>query len=127
MIDRPYLIFYDAQCRICQRGRQMIERFRPNSPVRFVDSNDARAMGRYPQMNARGQMYVLDPSGRLSGGYDALAALAPILPAFGWMSGFFSLAPVRALGHRAYRWLAVNRYRLGGQASCNEGACQLNP
>ena len=54
-----------------------IERFRPTAPVRFVDSNDTREMARHPQMNARGQMYVLEPAGRLSGGYDALAALAP--------------------------------------------------
>src|SRR5207253_9722857 len=69
MNNRPYLIFYDSQCRVCRRGRQLIERLRPRSPVRFVDSNDAGEMARYPQMNARGQMYVLDPTGRLSGGY----------------------------------------------------------
>jgi predicted DCC family thiol-disulfide oxidoreductase YuxK len=123
--SRPYLVFYDGQCRICRRGRQMIERFRPSAPVRFVDSNDANEMARHPQMNARGQMYVLEPAGRLSGGYDALAALAPILPALGWMSAVFRLPPIRAIGRRAYAWLAANRYRLGGQAPCHDGACEL--
>jgi predicted DCC family thiol-disulfide oxidoreductase YuxK len=127
MTRDAYLIFYDGQCRICRRGRQMIERMRPSAPIRFVDSNDAREMAKYPKMDARGQMYVLEPSGRLSGGYDALAALAPIMPAVSWMSRVFTLAPVRAMGRWAYKWLAANRYRLGGQANCNEGACQLNP
>jgi predicted DCC family thiol-disulfide oxidoreductase YuxK len=105
----------------------MIERLRPSAPVVFVDSNDARQMARYPAMNARGQMYVLDPAGELSGGYDALAALAPVIPAFAWMSRFFKAPPVRAIGRRAYAWIAANRYRLGGQAPCDEGACALNP
>jgi predicted DCC family thiol-disulfide oxidoreductase YuxK len=125
MNDRPYLIFYDARCRVCRRGRQLIERLRPRSPVRFVDSNDAGEMARYPQMNARGQMYVLDPSGHLSGGYDALAALAPIMPALEWMSGFFTLGPIKSLGHRAYKWLAANRYRFGGEAPCHDGSCRV--
>jgi predicted DCC family thiol-disulfide oxidoreductase YuxK len=126
MDARPYLVFYDAQCRICRRGRQAVERLRPMAAVRFVDSNDAREMGKYPEMSARGQMYVLDPAGRLSGGYDAMVALAPILPAFAWLGGVLGLGPVRALGRRAYRWLAANRYRLGGQAPCHVGACQIN-
>ena len=50
MNGQPYLIFYDAQCRICRRGRQAIERFHPTVPVRFVDSNDPQEMARYPQI-----------------------------------------------------------------------------
>ena len=127
MTAGAYHIFYDAPCRICRRGRQMIERLRPSAPVVFVDSNDARQMARYPAMNSRGQMYVLNPAGELNGGYDALAALAPAIPAFAWLSWFFKLPPVRAMGRRAYAWIAANRYRLGGQAPCHEGSCALNP
>jgi predicted DCC family thiol-disulfide oxidoreductase YuxK len=123
---RPYLVFYDGQCRICRRGRQMVERLRPTAPVRFVDSNDAREMVKYPEMDSRGQMYVLDPGGVLSGGYDAMVALAPVLPAVAWLSDLLGLGPVRAVGRRAYRWLAANRYRLGGEAPCHAGACEIN-
>jgi predicted DCC family thiol-disulfide oxidoreductase YuxK len=123
---RPYLVFYDARCRICRRGRQTVERLRPTAAVRFVDSNDAREMARHPEVDARGQMYVLDPAGRLSGGYDAMVALAPILPAFAWLGGLLGIGPVRALGRWAYRWLAANRYRLGGQAPCHAGACEIH-
>jgi predicted DCC family thiol-disulfide oxidoreductase YuxK len=126
MDARLYLVFYDGHCGICRRGRQMVERLRPTAPVRFVDSNDAREMARYPEMDARGQMYVLEPGGRLSGGYDAMVALAPVLPAVAWLSGLLGLGPVRAVGRRAYRWLAANRYRLGGEAPCHAGACEIN-
>src|SRR5260221_12634724 len=102
MRQTPYLIFYDGQCGICRRGRQMIERFRPTAPVRFVDSNDAREMARHPQMNARGQMYVLEPAGRLSGGYEVLAPPAPILRGFSWLGGVFRLPPIRAVGRGGF-------------------------
>jgi len=127
MSRAPYHVFYDGHCRICRRGRQMIERLHPSAPIEFVDSNDAPTMAQYPEMDSRGQMYVLTPAGELSGGYDALAALAPIIPAVSWMSRFFTISPVRAIGRRAYAWLAANRYRLGGQAPCHQGACAITP
>jgi predicted DCC family thiol-disulfide oxidoreductase YuxK len=130
MAATPYLVFYDGLCRICRRGRQVIERLGPRAPVRFIDVNDPAQMAPYREMasvNVRGQMYVVDPEGRIGGGYDALVALAPILPAFGWLSGVLGAKSVRAIGRRAYRWLADNRYRLGGESSCHAGACGLHP
>jgi predicted DCC family thiol-disulfide oxidoreductase YuxK len=129
MKGEPYIVFYDGHCRLCRRGRQTIERLRPAADLRFVDVNDARALAAYPALagaDVLGQMYVLDPAGRLSGGYDALVALAPAMPLFAWMSPLLSLRPLRAVGRRLYRWVAANRYRLGGQRPCHAGACALN-
>ena len=130
MSDRPYFIFYDGQCRVCRRGRQMIERLGPLAEVRFVDVNDASEMAAHPALataDVLGQMHVMDPEGRVSGGYDALVALAPILPAVRWLRRVLAAAPVRTVGSRAYRWVAANRYRLGGQRSCHGGACRIRP
>jgi len=129
MTRGEYLIFYDAQCQICQRSRQMIQRIAPHAQVRFIDANNAREIARYPQMNgvdAQGQMHVLNPAGELTGGYDALVALTSIVPLLGWSQTLFSATPIRAIGQRLYRWLAANRYRLGGQVPCHDGVCQLN-
>jgi predicted DCC family thiol-disulfide oxidoreductase YuxK len=128
MIDREFVIFYDAQCRLCQRSRRIIDRLHPTTAIRFIDANDSRELARYPAMrgvDARGQMHVLDPAGRLTGGYDALVSLIRTLPVLSWAYTFLGLAPIRALGRRIYRWVAKNRYRLGGQVSCHEGACQM--
>jgi predicted DCC family thiol-disulfide oxidoreductase YuxK len=130
MATAPYLIFYDGLCRICRRGCQLIERLGPTAPLRFIDVNDPAQMAPYRQMpsvNARGQMYVVDPAGHIAGGYDAMVALTPILPAFAWLTGVLGARPVRAIGRRAYRWLADNRYRLGGETPCHDGACGLHP
>jgi predicted DCC family thiol-disulfide oxidoreductase YuxK len=126
----PYIVFYDAACHICRRGRQTIERLRPTTEVRFVDMNDARTMAPYPDMagaDLQGQMYVREPSGRVTGGYDALVALAATLPALAWVTPLLASRPLRAIGRPAYRWLAANRYRLGGQAPCHGGACAIDP
>jgi predicted DCC family thiol-disulfide oxidoreductase YuxK len=127
MRDAAYIVVYDGQCRICRRGRQMIERLGPTTPVRFVDANDRRALAQYPEAagaDVRGQMHVVDPAGQVTGGYDALVALAPVLPVVAWARGVLGWGPVRAVGRRAYRWLAANRYRLGGQVSCHAGPCE---
>ena len=129
MNGAPYIFFYDGQCRLCRRGRQTIQRLRPTANLRFVDVNDARALAAHPALTGAdvlGQMYVLDPAGRVFGGYDALVALAPVLPLFSWMSPLLSLPALRAVGHRLYRWVATNRYRLGGQPACRDGACAVH-
>lgn len=125
-----YVIFYDDACDICRRSRQAVERMRPTAAIRFIDSNDVRAVGEFPQManaDRQGQMYVLDPAGRLSGGYDAMVSLAGALPLVAWLTPVLRLGPVRAVGRRVYRWVASNRYRLGGQTPCHAGACAVNP
>jgi predicted DCC family thiol-disulfide oxidoreductase YuxK len=131
MTREPYIVFYDASCRICRRGRQMIERLRPKADVRFVDSTDPRAMASYPDMahaDVAGQMYVRDPAGRISGGYDAIVALLPTLSGIAWTAGILGSRTLRAVGRPAYRWLAANRYRLGGQRACHAGgACAMPP
>jgi predicted DCC family thiol-disulfide oxidoreductase YuxK len=131
MTREPYIVFYDGGCRVCRRGRQTIERLHPRADVRFVDSTDPRAMADYPDMagaDVAGQMYVRDPTGRISGGYDALVALLPALSGIAWTAGILGSRALRAIGRPAYRWLAANRYRLGGQRACDDGgACALRP
>ena len=129
-MDRAsYKVFYDGKCRICRRSRQMIERMQPSESVEFVDVNNRLVMAAYPQLadaDVKGQMHVIDPSGRLTGGYDAMVALTPALPPLNLLMWLLNLAPVRAIGRALYRWLAANRYRLGGQVSCHERACSLD-
>lgn len=130
MATEPYLIFYDGLCQICRRSRSIVERLRPTAPVQFIDVNDRALMAAYPHLPAvhvRGQMYVVDPAGHVDGGYDALVSLSRILPPLAWLTWLLRLPPMQGLGRRAYRWIADNRYRLGGQKSCHDGACGLHP
>lgn len=70
-----------------------------------------------------GQMFVLDPSGQLSGGYDAFLALVPSVPSLRSLRHLLRRQPIRSIGWTIYRWVARNRYRLGGSVSCDAGVC----
>ena len=123
-----YTVFYDANCRLCAASRRRLERLRPRARLTFVDVRDDAAMRDFPMVDrAAGlrQMFVLDPAGRLAGGYDAFLSLAPTIPLLRPLRHVLRLPPVRAVGSRVYRWVARNRYRLGGAVSCEDGACRI--
>ena len=78
-------------------------------------------MSHYPELtgaDTQRQMWVLDPGGKLEGGYDGLALLAPALPLLRPMSSILHRRPVRNVGRRIYGWVARNRYRIAGMIRC---------
>ena len=123
-------VFYDANCRICARSRRMIERLRPTSELTFVDVRDPDAMAAFPMVDRQAglrQMFVLDAEGNLAGGYDGFLALVPRLRLLRPLQHVLRWRPVGAVGRIVYRWVARNRYRLGGAVSCEDGACRVTP
>ena len=123
-----YTVFYDANCRLCAASRRRLERLRPRARLTFVDLRDDAAMRDFPMVDrAAGlrQMFVLDPAGKLTGGYDAFLSLVPTIPLVRPFGPLLRLPPVRMIGRAAYRWVARNRYRLGGAVSCEGGACRI--
>lgn len=124
-----YFVFYDGNCRICTRSRRMIQRLRTSADLVFVDAQDPAAMRPFPILGrdaSLGQIHVLNPAGELAGGYDGLLALVPALPTFRPLHPLLRWRPVRALGAKVYRWIARNRYRIGGSVSCENGACRIS-
>ena len=125
-----YYVFYDAHCRLCARSRRAIERLRPTAAVTFVDVQDPAAMQAFPMVDraaGMGQMFVVDPDGKLSGGYDGFVTLVPTLRLLRPLKRVMRWGPVRAVGRRVYAWVAKNRYRLGGRMECHDGACRITP
>jgi predicted DCC family thiol-disulfide oxidoreductase YuxK len=125
-----YFVFYDANCALCARSRRAVERMRPTSDLVFVDVRDPAAMEPFPMVDRTaglGQMFVLDPAGNLAGGYDGFLSLVPALRLLRPLRHVLRWRPVRAAGRVVYRWVARNRYRLGGAVSCEHGACRVTP
>jgi predicted DCC family thiol-disulfide oxidoreductase YuxK len=130
MVAAPsrYVIFYDGRCRFCTNSRRTVGRLPARAELQFVDINDARLMSRYPTIDphaAQGQMFVLSPDGSLAGGFDAIVALLPALSGLRRIRPLLSPEPVRRVGRTLYRWVARNRYRLGGMTTCADGACRV--
>ena len=71
----------------------------------FVDVQDPVAMGPFPMVDRQAglrQMFVLDPAGRLAGGYDGFLSLVPALRLLRPLRPFLNFAPVRAAGKCLY-------------------------
>jgi predicted DCC family thiol-disulfide oxidoreductase YuxK len=127
-MPRPYHIFYDGQCPLCQRTRQLLLRLPAGAPLVFVDTHEARAMASFPAMadkDIAGQVWVRNPAGKLAGGYDGLLLLAPAFSFGRLLQPLLRGALARRLGRRVYGWVSRHRYQLFGATSCAHGACLL--
>jgi predicted DCC family thiol-disulfide oxidoreductase YuxK len=123
-----YYVFYDGACQLCTGGKATLQQLDPSADLVFVNIQDRAALARFPMVDpraAQGQMFVLGPDGRLAGGFDAVLALLPTVPSLGALAPLLAWGPLRRLGWAVYRWVARNRYRLGGYTSCAGGACRL--
>ena len=129
MPPAPYIAFYDAHCRLCSRSKQTIQRMDGVAPIRWIDLNDDARMRDFPMIDraaARGQMFVLDPDRRLTGGYDAVVTLLKNTRLFRPVAPLLDWGPIRSIGWRVYRWIATNRYRFFGAVECTD-ACAMPP
>lgn len=123
-----YVVFYDGRCQFCTDGMRTLRQMESSADLTFVDVRNPTALADYPQVDpaaALGQMHVLDPAGRLAGGFDAILALMPALPSIRAFHPLLRGPLMRRLGSKVYRWVARNRYRLAGTTGCAGGACKI--
>lgn len=116
MDARPLLVFYDANCHLCQATRNALWNY--DSLFEFVDILDPQIAQNFPQLRGRAlgcQVHVIDENNVLSGGYDAVVEIAsrvsslkPFIPLLKWK-------PVHTLGWAAYRFVAKHRYVIFGR------------
>ncbi len=97
-------VLYDARCRFCRRSRRIGEALDWLGAMRWQ-----------PAPEAQGSIVVLNGARRLVY-WPAVKAIGLRLPLL-WLL----IVPVLAflpffdpIGDRVYRWIAANRYRLGG-------------
>ena len=125
-----YTIFYDGTCQFCIGSMNRLKRLRAAADFNFVNSRDVDAMAPYPAVDrarADGQMIILDPSGKMYGGYDGFVALAPALKTFRPLAPFLRLWPIRAIGRLVYKFIARNRHRFAGRVACEPCQIQSDP
>lgn len=118
MSRNPYHILYDSHCGLCQAMRRLLQVFDASAPLAFVAIDDEQALRHFPQVppaRAHTQMHVIDPAGRVSGGYDAVVRLLGLVPAFAPVHALLQRPAIARHGHRAYGWIARNRQWLFGR------------
>lgn len=120
---RHYIVLYDDQCALCRSGMRLVQRLDWRNLVRFVPIAEALIILPQPMLNpetSRQAMHVVTPSGQVRIGWDAVTALARVMPLTWIVGALGNTKPFRWLGHGAYRWVAQRRHLLGrhGCQSC---------
>ncbi len=120
------LLLYDGQCGFCLasvKRLRILDLFGWVDPVDFHTQPDLRTL--HPTLTparCRSEMVLLEPTGRLSGGFHAFARLTRRLPLLMGFVPLVHLPGASWVGARVYRWIAQRRYLLHRNPLCQTRA-----
>ncbi len=113
----PVLI-YDGNCRLCEEGKTWIQRWDRIGRVKILHFEDPQAISLQPDLDGLDYLEAIryiDPAGRVWEGPEGVIHLLKALPFGRPAAWFLSLPGVFPLAHRAYWWVAKNRYEMFGR------------
>ncbi len=123
------VLLYDGQCGFCLasvRRLRVLDIFGWVDPLDFHTQPDLPAI--HPSLTwerCHSEMVLLEPNGRLSGGFEAFAKLSRRLPLLWALAPFTYVPGVHWLGARVYRWIAEHRYLLHRNPTCATNQCAV--
>jgi predicted DCC family thiol-disulfide oxidoreductase YuxK len=128
-----YVVLYDGHCRFCTAGARKLARLARPGALDLVSFQDPGALDRFPGLTHEAcmrQMYLVTPSGRVHGGFEAAVQALATRPLLGLVARAYYLPGLRQLCDTVYKVIAANRYRLMGKAvaagKCEGGTCALH-
>jgi len=126
--DRAILL-YDGHCGFCLES---IKRLRVLDLFGWVDPLDFHAQPNLSRLHpaltperCRSEMILVEPNGRLSGGFQAFVQLSVRLPLLWILAPLTHLPGVAWVGTRSYRWIATHRYLLHRNPICTSNHCAV--
>ena len=123
------MLLYDGQCGFCVasvRRLRVLDLFGWVDPLDFHKQPDLSAI--HPSLTperCRSEMVLLEPEGRVSGGFEAFARLCLHLPLLMSLVPLVYVPGMGWLGTRVYRWVAKHRYLLHRNAMCATNHCAV--
>jgi predicted DCC family thiol-disulfide oxidoreductase YuxK len=105
------IVVWDDTCSFCAKWIRLIRALDRTHRLQILGSSDPAVLQRLRirREDADREIQVVDGD-RRAGGFDALIAIAHHLPATRLLATVMALPPVRALGRRAYRYVAERRH-----------------
>lgn len=127
-------IYHDGRCPFCQWSQHRAERYDRDRRLEFRDYHLYGSETPFSPAEFNREMHVQTLDGGWHIGYFGWIEIMKVLPRWRRLARLLSLAPLRWIGPRIYRWIAANRYRipqfllcwLGAPAVCGP-ACDLPP
>ena len=118
------VVLFDGGCPMCRNTVRRLHAVDWFHRLRFADATNARHRESYaPGLTEQDvfiEMFVVEPSGRLYGGYDGFMRIARVVPLM-WPALLGGLPGLRQLGRKIYRIVAANRVR---QGRCTDEFCE---
>ncbi len=121
------VLLYDGQCGFCLES---VKRLRILDLFGWVDPLDFHTQPDLAKLNpaltperCRSEMVLIEPNGRLSGGFQAFARLSRRLPLLLWLAPVVHLPGANWVGTRIYRWVAAHRALLHRNPVCQTNQC----
>ena len=108
-------IFYDGQCRLCRKNREIIQRKDHTQSILFLDIHDPDSMFHLSHLHLTrddlsSQMYLLTQDDQLLGGADAVRCVYAEI-GYRRLVTLSRLPFIKPLCDIFYRWVAKNRLR----------------
>ncbi|MBI2104454.1 MAG: DUF393 domain-containing protein [Candidatus Omnitrophica bacterium] len=121
------ILLYDGRCGLCLES---VRRLRALDLFGWLDPLDFHAQPDLTRLSpvltperCRSEMILLEPNGRLTGGFEAFARMTRRLPLLWWLAPLAHLPGARWVGTRLYRWVASHRYLLHRNPACAANQC----
>ena len=132
MVQNPAkpVVVYDGECSFCLRQIEQIKRRDRCSRFEYVPRQSPGLDERFPRLaddDFNSGMRLITAEGQIFVGADALYHIARGLPIWGKIAWIYRLPGLNSLARLAYRWIAANRYRLGGSGGKTSCSAPLDP
>ena len=125
------ILIYDGHCGFCLES---IKRLQALDLFEWIQLRDFQTERGLSELHAeltpercRSEMILIEPGGRLTGGFDAFRRLSVRLPLLRLLSPLLYIPGVAWVGRRTYRWIADHRYLLHRGPACSIHQCGLDP
>ena len=121
------VLIYDGRCGFCLASLRRIlvpDLFGYLLPVNYHTADDVRRL--HPTLTpalCHSRMHVVEPGGRLSGGFAVFQRLALRLPLLWPLAPLVHLPGMGGIGGTVYRWVARNRYLFHANRACADNQC----
>ena len=122
-------LLYDGRCGFCLAS---IARLRVLDLFEWAQPRDFHTQPDLPQLHpdltperCHSEMLLLEPDGRLTGGFYAFARMTMRMPLLWWAAPLVHLPGAAWVGTRVYRWVAAHRYLLHRNEACASNQCTI--
>lgn len=123
-------LFYDGRCRLCLRTVDALSKLRLKAELRMIplqQATDEQLPAGIRREELLTELHVVDGSGQLYRGADAIARILREARGLSWLAGLSRLPLLRPLVRAGYRLIAKHRYRLFGTViDCEDGSCRIH-